>query len=204
MTRVSPSSDPEVQRERKRQRDRARYARNRVQLVEQQREWRQRNPQRSREINKGSADRNREKVRAYNRAYMAENGDEVRARRRAAWAADPGKYRAYGHRARHGRWIAEDRAATWEAQGGCCYLCADPLVLGKEHIDHDHRCCPDDHSCRTCRRGLACGHCNVAIGMGADDPARLRRMAGNLEAAQRAVEQRMRTTPYQPELLTGS
>lgn len=172
-------------------------------MQEKQREWRQRNPDRSRELNKESADRNREKVREYNRAYREQNGDVLRARRRAAWAADPEKYRAHGRRAKHGPWIDEDRAAMWEEQGGRCYLCGDPLVEGKEHVDHDHRCCPDDRSCRACRRGLACGHCNVAVGMAGDDPARLRRIADNLEAAQRAAEQRMRTS-RQPELLTGS
>jgi hypothetical protein len=204
MARVSPSSDPEVQRERRRARDRARYAGNREAMAEKQREWRGKNPARSREINKDSADRNREKVRQYNREYQERNGDELRARRRAAWAANPEKYRAYGLKSKHGPFIVEDRAAMMEQQNGCCYLCGDPLVEGDVHIDHDHRCCPDDRTCHLCRRGLACGRCNVAIGMARDDPDRLRRLADNLEAARQAVGDRLQAKPSQLDLLTGS
>jgi hypothetical protein len=204
VTRVSPSSDPEVQRERRRARDRARYARNAEEMAEKQRAWREKNPGRSREINNASRNRNVEKAREYNRTYRADNRDDLRARRRAAWATDPDKYRGYGLRAKHGKFIAEDLAVMREAQNGCCYLCGDPLPEGTVHIDHDHRCCDDDHTCRTCRRGIACPGCNVAIGMALDDPDRLRRIADNLEAAKRAFEQRMHTTPHQLDLLTGS
>lgn len=91
-----------------------------------------------------------------------------------------------------------DWAALWDAQEGRCYLCGDAMSaeqrLGPGSalviVDHDHSCCPDWHSCRICRRGLAHSNCNVAIGMANDDPAQLRRMADALEAAQLAVEQR--------------
>ena len=89
-------------------------------------------------------------------------------------------------------------AEMWDAQGGCCYLCGDSLGSGfNVHIDHDHRCCPPGQSCAACWRGLSCRDCNGAIGMAKDDPARLRRMADNLERAQRAVDERLASKPEQ-------
>jgi hypothetical protein len=84
----------------------------------------------------------------------------------------------------------------WQAQNGCCYLCGEELDPKTEavHLDHDHSCCPPIRSCRTCRRGLTHRRCNVAIGLAGDDPARLRRMADALEAAQLAFRQRQATS----------
>jgi hypothetical protein len=86
-----------------------------------------------------------------------------------------------------------DWAAMWESQDGLCYLCGDPMIRGGTtgaHVDHDHSCCGERNSCRICRRGLACMDCNLAIGHARNDPARLRRMADALEAAQALVDQR--------------
>jgi hypothetical protein len=103
--------------------------------------------------------------------------------------ANPEK--AIAMRARQTRREQRHRGAIheqlWEAQGGLCYLCEEPLPpIGSRglHIDHDHGCCPAGRSCPNCRRGLAHFNCNAAIGNAGDDPVRLRRMAGNLECAQ--------------------
>jgi hypothetical protein len=60
---------------------------------------------------------------------------------------------------------------------------ARPLLA----IDHDHRCCPGSYSCGGCFRGFLCLRCNLMVGHGADDPARLRAgaryLAGDDEAA---------------------
>jgi hypothetical protein len=82
----------------------------------------------------------------------------------------------------------------YEAQTGECYLCGD--LLDREapraiHLDHDHRCCKLGRSCERCRRGLACKDCNTVIGRAQDDPARLRRIADNLERALADVDLRM-------------
>jgi Recombination endonuclease VII len=85
-------------------------------------------------------------------------------------------------------------AALWEAQGGNCYLCGDPLLHDQPrevHLDHDHRCCPLNKSCERCRRGLACRRCNYLIGLAKDDPDCLRRIADGIEEANKAVSERM-------------
>lgn len=125
--------------------------------------------------------------REYSRNYMRQRYQQN------PWAA-----RKYTH----GRDIAEVFAAMWDAQHGLCYLCDDPLRPGREtHIEHDHRCCPNAHSCAYCRRGLACHRCNAVTGHAGDDPARLRLIADRLEAASAAVTARLATKPQQGELL---
>jgi hypothetical protein len=57
-------------------------------------------------------------------------------------------------------------------------------------VDHDHSCCPQNTSCRTCRRGLVHHRCNITIGYAGDDPAFLRRIANALETAQLAFRER--------------
>lgn len=136
------------------------------------------------------------------REYVRKNRDKVNEQRRALRARDGDRIREYERnrkrpkspgasaRERHGRWAVEDLAAMWAAQEGRCYLCGNDLVPGKEDVDHDHACCRPNKSCRICRRGIAHHRCNVMIGWAQDDPARLRRMADALEAAQLAFAQR--------------
>ena len=74
---------------------------------------------------------------------------------------------------RHGPDVASVTAALWEQQRGKCYLCGIYLVPGAGSavaLDHDHRCCPAQKSCKYCRRGLACDYCNTLIGLANDDP----------------------------------
>lgn len=67
---------------------------------------------------------------------------------------------------RHGLELIE-LVTLWETQDRKCYHCsgmlADPRIVGrKTHIDHDHNICPQrNHSCKKCRRGLACNPCNT-------------------------------------------
>lgn len=80
--------------------------------------------------------------------------------------------------------------ALWTEQDGLCYLCEEPMPVENSRIiviEHDHRCCPPLRSCWRCRRGLAHMRCNTAIGLADDDPALLRRIAANLERAQRRI-----------------
>jgi Recombination endonuclease VII len=79
-------------------------------------------------------------------------------------------------------------AALLAAQDACCYLCGEPLDLDNLrtiHVDHDHSCCRGNRSCGHCIRGLACEPCNKGIGAFGDDPERMRRVADNLEMANR-------------------
>lgn len=76
----------------------------------------------------------------------------------------------------------------FDQQNGACYLCEDSFDVENDrksiHVDHDHACCPGERSCGSCIRGLACRRCNKGIGRFLDDPARMRRVADALEAAQ--------------------
>ena len=154
-----------------------------------------------REYQKAYRERNREKRLEVQRRSWAKNRDKINERKRARRAADPEKAREQDRmerardpgRNQHGRWIKEDRAAMWDAQDGRCYLCGEPMDAGRVRIDHDHSCCAPNTSCRICRRGLAHHRCNIAIGMADDDPAKLRRLADALEAAQLAFWQRKDT-----------
>jgi hypothetical protein len=172
---------------------------------------------------------NREKIRAYNREWYANNREKWRERyeqnRNQKLAADRLRrqqnqelYRTRGReryqrnreqslvrgrirrfRANHGLW-PEQLAELWDAQGGLCYLCGEELTEERVAVDHDHSCCPEDHSCQYCRRGLTHANCNAAIGFAGDDPARLHVMAEALEAAQLAVRERMLLAPVQDTL----
>jgi hypothetical protein len=142
-----------------------------------------------------------ERRRAYRTEYRKQNRDKINAQSRSWRARHPEKVSEWNARDRDKNRMSQmrrnhgmepgDWAALWESQDGCCYLCGSALVDGKIHIDHDHSCCGSKRSCLICRRGLSCGLCNHAIGMAADDPDRLRRMADALEMAKRGVVARM-------------
>lgn len=56
-----------------------------------------------------------------------------------------------------------------------CEVCGVDLLVKIRHpgglikarlvVDHDHRCCPDTHSCGSCVRGFLCAPCNSAAGL---------------------------------------
>lgn len=135
---------------------------------------------------------------AYNRKKAAES-----------YAASPESYRAASKRwrernpGRRGRMRDEKAELKWrygitpdqwqeffDTQNGLCYLCDEPLNIETRHginVDHDHSCCRGKRSCGSCIRGLACHPCNTGIGAFGDDPDRMRRVADNLELANRRV-----------------
>lgn len=132
-------------------------------------------------------------VRAYHRAYYAANREKLRAQARpndrevrlwSNYRLSPDQY---------------DRMV--EDQQGLCYLCGEPLDFEGDSravcVDHDHGCCRGSRSCGACIRGLACHGCNKSIGYCADDPDRMRRVADNLEMANRRVRE---TSNRQPVL----
>jgi predicted transcriptional regulator len=87
---------------------------------------------------------------------------------------------------------SHERVRQQKVRHGLCYLCQRPLGPGRMSvIEHDHRCCPADKSCRLCRRGLACTPCNHLIGLAEDDPDRLELIAGNLRTAKTVVTRRL-------------
>lgn len=168
--------------------------------------------ERKRETARRSRAADPERSRAAVRRYEAAHPEKVaewkeRRREKAAAARQPKPPRTGPLRGRKDRKHGSDwrtaYAEFWDAQGGCCYLCGDPLDLTKPQcivFDHNHACCPANKSCKICRRGLACNRCNRAIGYALDDPARLRRMADALDAANALVLERMTTRDVQEGL----
>lgn len=163
----------------------------------------------------------REYQREYHRRRMRED-PEYRARQQAVikrWGQlNPGRRRESSRRYleknpqknreahlwhKHGL-RQDDLAGIWELQDRRCYLCLEPLDLAEVRVDHDHRHCPREESCGTCRRGLAHNGCNVSIGHSGDSPERLRRWADNLEAAQRSVTERLASRHEQLVLDLGT
>ena len=159
-----------------------------------------RDPEKQRERYRRYYAANTEKKREQARRWSAANPEKKLESSRRSRAANPAAVRNSFLRSKHGLY-PEGWAALWDAQSGRCYLCGDPLPDDRRrvHVDHDHRHCPPRYSCARCRRGLACGICNYVVGLAGDDPARLRRIARNLERAQRRIRALL---PDQPALFT--
>jgi hypothetical protein len=174
-------------------------------------------PERNREYQRQWREENRERKRAYQREYNERNRERIRDVARQAYARDLEKKRSYGRdywaklspeerwakglKQRHGMYPAQYHA-MYQGQGGKCYLCLLPLPEdpSKVAIDHDHGHCGRNRSCVICRRGLACMHCNTAIGMLGDSPERLRIVADNLERAQAMTRALIASAPQQDQL----
>lgn len=112
-------------------------------------------------------------------ARARRHGSAVAWRARAA--ATPGRPRAF---LRHQHGMTEgDYSAMLLAQGGLCAGCQRPApVAGKNlHVDHDHACCPSNRSCHSCRRGLLCAECNMALGLLRDNTDTLARLVEYLD-----------------------
>lgn len=167
------AANPELFRERRR----ARYAKERDKEIEGARRWQLENPVRTRELKREGSRRKK---------AIDPVGESERFRRMKM-------ARLHGMQ-------PEDWMALWDAQNGCCYLCGDDLgklASRQVHVEHDHRCCPKETSCYFCRRGLACMRCNSLIGFARDDPALLRQIADNLEAALKDTNARLAGKPEQ-------
>jgi len=66
-----------------------------------------------------------------------------------------------------------------DAAGGVCQICGRRPT--RQHIDHDHTCCPRTTSCGRCVRDLLCSNCNVALGLVGDSVDVLNSMISYLE-----------------------
>ena len=75
-----------------------------------------------------------------------------------------------------------------EAQGGGCAICGQVHPDGRVLVvDHDHGCCPTQHSCGNCVRGLLCTVCNMYLGGLREDVVRLAAMITYLEATRARI-----------------
>lgn len=109
-------------------------------------------------------------------AYDARNREKRRAGAQARRDNQADRYRDWSLRRRYGITL-EQYAAMRDAQGGKCAACGGGADSVSESrgvakvrpywlmVDHDHA--------TGAVRGLLCGRCNRALGLVADDPARL-------------------------------
>lgn len=143
-----------------------------------------------------------EKKRQYMRAWHAAHREENRQRARERYEAKREEHLAYMREYQRTHQSAKKALIDdlWQEQGGCCYLCEEPVERESAVLEHDHRCCPRGQYCRTCIRGVACYPCNNAIGNAKDDPERLERLARNLRAMQEVVGDRLSDRPFQDHL----
>jgi hypothetical protein len=154
----------------------------RAKFAEKAREWRANNLERSRAIAKASRDRNRDKATARRRAHREANREQERATRLAYREINKEKIATYQQQWRannpdyhrkhtHGLTV-EDYNRLFEAQGGMCGICAEPLAKSI-NIDHDH--------IRGTVRGILCHHCNVGLVHFRDNPMLLSKALQYLE-----------------------
>lgn len=92
---------------------------------------------------------------------------------------DPAVQREWNLRTTYGIGQADYERMLLEQDGHCatCAVTEDESHRGRLHVDHDHATGEV--------RGLLCANCNRAIGLAADSPSRLRRMADYLEGGGR-------------------
>lgn len=96
---------------------------------------------------------------------------EIDRAKSAEWyRSDPD--RALRNRCRNHHFPLERFMEFLDRQGWACATC--PALFSEIRlatIDHDHDCCPGEHSCGKCVRGLLCGRCNTMIGLAREDCA---------------------------------
>jgi len=140
---------------------------------------------------------NRDDVLARVKSYANANRPQIQEYKRRYYQTSGAKVRQKVLEGSHGRDIAADWAAMWEAQQGCCYLCERGMDPDDAHVEHWHGCAAHGpkKSCRYCRRGLAHQNCNIAVGQAGDDPAVLRLIADNLERANAVIAARQAVIP---------
>lgn len=136
------------------------------------REWRAKNQERYKEINRRSREKNAEAVALSQAKYRASHIEEIRAKRRAEYAANREKYRLRHLLKEYGLSI-EQYNEILHRQGGVCAICKK--TPEKFHVDHDHQTGQV--------RGLLCSPCNVVLGLMKDLPERLRAAAAYLDSA---------------------
>lgn len=143
----------------------------RARKAEYDKEWRRRNPDKTRAYRARWYAANPHKAAAANRRRYLANPEKERARQQVWRAANPERMQAYSRReaAKRSGYLTDTcgptKAELQQAQSGRCKICGDASLLV---LDHCHL--------SGYRRGLLCHSCNVALGMLKDSPARILKM----------------------------
>lgn len=100
---------------------------------------------------------------AWMKRYNDEHAEENRVKQKVRDAARPKGIR-------HG--ITEERYQELKGKfDGKCWACKTNEATC---IDHDHDCCSATYSCGNCVRGMLCRSCNMAYGLLAESPDRVK------------------------------
>lgn len=188
-----PYKDPEKRREVERQYKAANRERIRERERERMRRRREADPESAREYDRRVRQENPERYREYARRSYQRNRGQILERNRD-WR------QRTGYRNAKDRQRAQLVAELWQAQGGRCYLCSEPVVQDEAVLEHDHRCCPPAYFCQYCIRGVGHPACNQVIGYGRDNPDRLEVIARNLRAKLAEMDERLASKPQQAKL----
>jgi hypothetical protein len=96
------------------------------------------------------------------------------------------------HRKHREDGILRRRRLLWEAQGGLCALCGQPLALEEATLDHDHGCCdtPAKISCGECDRSVMHRNCNTLWAHAGENPLRFSQAIEYLQAWRTKTEDR--------------
>jgi hypothetical protein len=82
-----------------------------------------------------------------------------------------------------------DYNALYEAQGGRCAICEDPVANLLDHEGDGRTATALDHDHTTgAVRGILCPNCNTGLGGFRDDPERLRAAMAYLETSRMMTE----------------
>jgi Recombination endonuclease VII len=122
----------------------------RAKNADNQRRWRQNNPEKAREAARRYRETHLEERREYARRWRETRGWTRKLRER--YGITPEQY-----------------AELLAAQGGGCAICGMKPGARRLSVDHDHSCCPGDISCGWCVRGLLCHAHNVGLAHFADN-----------------------------------
>lgn len=130
--------------------------------AEKARRYRERHPERLREIARKSYRKNREKAIARTKAWQKRNPEKVRDYQENRRVHKPHLNRA-GVLRRKYKMTPEQHAAMFEAQGRRCAACGSTKPNAKHwHTDHCHE--------TGVVRGILCQNCNVGLGHAKHDP----------------------------------
>lgn len=138
-----------------------------------QREYRRRHPDRIKEHDKRSREKHAEQVHARQKKWREANEDHIREKGKQRYLAKKDHVADLAMQRKFGITLAQ-YTERLESQNRGCAICditesRKGNVIVRFSIDHDRSCCPGDHSCGQCVRGLLCTHCNVGIGHLRDD-----------------------------------
>lgn len=133
------------------------------------------------------AEKHPERAQATQRKYREANR-ELSVQRTLAWKAKPGnRERVNGYRQAKRYGITPDEYdRIFVAQNGVCAICRQPETHRTQKSGPVNRLSVDHCHNTQQIRGLLCHHCNAALGLLNDDPARLRAAADYIERNKRA------------------